>query len=287
MRRSTGTVEIESLSIGWFTPLSVTGIVGRDPTGDVVAEVAEMRGDKPLWALLWLRHDFGQFEIDRPNAHVVLRADGSNVEDFLQPLLTPSGGETPPVSVAVKVAGGQATIDDRPTKRSYAVQDLAVELAWQGATDSSLNLQSTAKFIDRRSSTDLSLLVSAEMGDETHPLGKGRLTCHCDQLPLDVLAPLVRRGLDGAQLAGRLTVELDANWGGGDSGGDSLVEGQIDIAELLFAAPAMGPDRLEITKLTSPLSHCGQGGTNRNRTTGRSIATWASSRPPARSTPPT
>jgi translocation and assembly module TamB len=255
-----GTVTIESLSIGWFSPLSITGITARDPAGEPVAEVASVRGNKPLWALVVSRHDFGQFEIDQPNAHVVLRDDGSNLEDFLRPLLAPGGGQTPPVTVSVKVSGGQATIDDQPTKRTYAVQDLALELSWQGAGDSSLNLQTTAKFVDRRRTTDLSLLMSAEMRDATHPLGKGRVTCHCDQLPLDVLAPLVRRALDGAQLAGQLTVALDANWGGGDNGGDSLVEGQIDIADLLFAAPALAPDRLEVAKLSAPCRIVGKGG---------------------------
>ncbi|HEX4144599.1 MAG TPA: hypothetical protein VHY91_13925 [Pirellulales bacterium] len=255
-----GAIEIESLSIGWFTPLSVTGIVARDPAGEIVGQVASVRGDKPLWKLLASREDLGQLEIDQPSANVVLRDDGSNIEDFLRPLLAPGAGQTPPINVAVKVTGGQATIDDRPTKRNYAVQDLALELGWQGAGDASLNLQTTAKFIDRRRTTDLALLVSAEMGDAGHPLGKGRMTCHCDQLPLDVLAPVVRRVLDGAQLAGDLTVALEANWGGGAGGGDSLLEGEVDVVDLLFAAPALGPDRLEITRLAAPCRIVGKGG---------------------------
>ncbi len=153
-----GSVEIESLSIGWWTPLAITGIVARDPAGEIVLEVAAVRGDKPLWALLANHYDLGQFEVDQPNAHVVLRDDGSNVEDLLRPLLVPSTEPTPPVSVAIKVAGGQATIDDRPTRRNYAAQDLVLDLQWQGAGDSSLNLQANGKFIDGRHSTDLALL---------------------------------------------------------------------------------------------------------------------------------
>ena len=82
-----GSVEIESLSIGWFTPLYVTGIVARDPAGEIVAQVASVQGDKPLWALLLNRSDLGQFDVDQPAASVVLRDDGSNVEDLLRPLL--------------------------------------------------------------------------------------------------------------------------------------------------------------------------------------------------------
>ncbi len=102
--------------------------------------------------------------------------------------------------------------------------------------------------------------MSAEVGDAEHPLGKGRMSCRCDQLPLDVLAPVVRRVMDGAQLAGRLTVALDGSWGGGANWGDSLLEGQVDVADLLFAAPALGPDRLELSKLEAPCRIVGKDG---------------------------
>ncbi|HTU24317.1 MAG TPA: hypothetical protein VMF30_02895 [Pirellulales bacterium] len=256
-----GSLEIQSLSIGWFSALNVEGVVARDSTGNTVAEIAAVRGDKPLWAVIASPHELGQIEVEQPAAHVILRPDGSNVEDLLRPLLAGNGGgQIPPVNVLVKVAGGQATIDDQSTKRGYAVQDLAVELDWQGVGDSALNLKTTAKFIDRRRTTDLSLLLSAEMGDEEHPLGKGRLACHCDQLPLDVLAPVVRRALADAQLAGRLTVEMEANWGGGQGGEDASVAGQVDVADLLFASALLGPDRLEIAKLQAPCRIVGKEG---------------------------
>ena len=86
------------------------------------------------------------------------------------------------------------------------------------------------------------------------------MTCRCDQLPLDVLAPLLRRVMDGSQLAGRLTVALDGNWGGGDHGSDVLLEGQVDVADLLFAAPVLGRDRLEMNKLVAPCRIVGKDG---------------------------
>jgi translocation and assembly module TamB len=253
-----GSVEVGSLSVGWFSPLTLTDVVARDPAGEVVAQVAAVRGDKPLWRLMTDRQDLGKFEIEQPSANLVLRADGSNLEDFLQPLMTGGGGQ--PISVAVKVTDGAATVDDRPTRRNYQFQDLALDAAWQGAGDHSLNLQSSGKFIDGRNTSDLSLLVSAEVGDDQHPLGKGRLTCHCDQLPLDVIEPILRRQLDGAQLAGRISVQFDGNWGGGADWGESLIDGQIDLADFLFTAPALGSDRLEMAKLHAPCRIVGKQG---------------------------
>ncbi len=255
-----GSVEVGSLSIGWFTPLSLTEVVARDAAGEPLAEVAAVRGDKPLWRLAMNYHDLGHFEVEQPIGHVVVRDDGSNIEDFLAPLLTgPSGGGTP-INVAIKLTGGQATLDDRPTRRSYQFQDLSLEAAWQGVGDQSLSLQSSGKFVDGHNTSELALLVAAEMGDQAHPLGKGRLSCRCDQLPLDVVEPILRRQLAGAQLAGRVSVGLDGNWGEGDGGFDASLAGQVDLADLLFTAPAMGSDRLEMARLHAPCRIVGKAG---------------------------
>ena len=39
-----GSVEVGSLSIGWFTPLAMSEIVARDPAGETLAEVAAVQG---------------------------------------------------------------------------------------------------------------------------------------------------------------------------------------------------------------------------------------------------
>ena len=61
-------------------------------------------------------------------------------------------------------------------------------------------------------------------------------------------------------LAGSVSVGLDGNWGEGDDGGDVSLEGQVDVADLLFTAPAMGTDRLEMARLHAPCRIAGKGG---------------------------
>ncbi len=78
-----GSVEVGSLSVGWFSPLALTDVVARDPAGEVVAQVAAVRGDKPLWRLVTDHSDLGKFEIDQPSMNLVLRDGGSNPSRFL------------------------------------------------------------------------------------------------------------------------------------------------------------------------------------------------------------
>src|SRR5205814_2006199 len=76
-------IEIASLSLGWFSPIEVRGLVVRDAAGQPLAEVPLIKSRKTLLAIALNSRDVGTFEVDQPKAKVVLRADGSNVEDFV------------------------------------------------------------------------------------------------------------------------------------------------------------------------------------------------------------
>ena len=182
-----------------------------------VAEVAAVRGDKSLWALAMNHHDLGQFDIEQPNVHVVLRDDGSNLEDFLRSAADRAQRRARPISVAIKCRGGPG--HDR---RSTDATQLSVSRPGAGAA-LARGRRSVAQFANERQvhrwpqhSTDCRCWSSAEMGDQAHPLGKGRMT-----LPLRSIAARRPRTAapppaGRAQLAGRLTVALDGNWGEGD-----------------------------------------------------------------------
>ena len=98
------------------------------------------------------------------------------------------------MSVAVKVTGGQATIDDR-TDASAVISFKIWRWSWPGkerATRRSI-CNPAASSSTAATPPSCRCWSRPRWATKHHPLGKGRLTCHCDQLPLDVLAPLVRR----------------------------------------------------------------------------------------------
>ena len=78
-------MEIGSLSLAWWSPVSLSNLVVRDKQG-TLAEVPQVRSHKTLWQLAAGYPDLGTFEITEPRANVILREDGSNVEDFLAKL---------------------------------------------------------------------------------------------------------------------------------------------------------------------------------------------------------
>ena len=79
------------------------------------------------------------------------------------------------------------------------------------------------------------------------------------------LEPIVRRQLAGAQLAGRVTVGLEGNWGDGAAGGDARVEGQVDVSRSALRRSRAGIGPIGNGQAARPVPHRGQGGADRHR----------------------
>jgi hypothetical protein len=73
-----GKVEVDSISLGWFSGQTITGVKVTDPTGQTVATVAkiDMPSVRPT-TFLDLSNDLGTITIDKPELSVVKNADGT------------------------------------------------------------------------------------------------------------------------------------------------------------------------------------------------------------------
>ncbi len=261
-----GSLEIGSISVGWLSPVSLADITLLDDQGKTVATVASASGDKTLVQLILDRSDLGHFDVESPQLNLVTRADGSNLEDLLAPLLTGGDGNTAIPTVALKVTGGSATVDDAVSGRSTELNSVTADVAWDSARAEPLTVEASAKLVDARRTADLTISLGSGAGQAAGdtsasagqaiaaagPLGSGHLKCRIDRLPLDVAEPLFRRRVPGGQLAGNLSAELDCTWGGGPKQDQISVQGQLDAANLLLGADALGHDRIEMARLTVP-----------------------------------
>ena len=250
-----GSIEIGSLSVGWFSPVSASDITLRDAQADTVAEVASASGDKTLVQLILNHSDLGHFDIEGPKVNLVLHDSGSNLEDVLAPLLNagPENAAAPSVSVAVKIADGSATIDDQAGGHRYEINSVTADVAWDSSSQQPLSAEGSAKLVDANRTANVTLSLKSQGSDAAGgTLGGGQLTCQIDHLPLDVVEPLLRRRVAGAQLAGSLSAKLDCSWGGGPKHDEVSVQGQVDATDLLLSAAALGRDRIEMAKLSVP-----------------------------------
>src|SRR4029078_12892989 len=93
-----------------------------------------------LLGLLTHMDDLGTFRIVHPQANVVLRPDGSNFEDVLEPLLAKkehdpneskhesTGGEKKMPAVAVEIVDGTFKLKETATKKNWEVDNFNFKL---------------------------------------------------------------------------------------------------------------------------------------------------------------
>ena len=74
-------VHIGSASLGWFSPIVLSDLVVTDPAGETIAEVRRVHSEKSLAGLLSDTSDLGRFDLTGPQLNVVLRSDGTNLQD--------------------------------------------------------------------------------------------------------------------------------------------------------------------------------------------------------------
>src|SRR5262245_39671495 len=129
-------IQIGSLSLAWWSPVNVSNLVVRDDQG-ILAEVPQVRSHKTLWQLATGYPDFGTFEITEPRANVVLRQDGSNIEDFLARLpKDKSGGKGgAPVKIGLMLTRGTIGLDDTVAGRQWSLENVNLDLSWPTAND--------------------------------------------------------------------------------------------------------------------------------------------------------
>jgi hypothetical protein len=128
-----GKIEIERLSLGWLAPIELTGVVVRDAQGEPLAEAKSLRSEKTLFDLAKNPRSLGKFFLQEPHAKVVVRTDGSNLEDFLAllPIEEPEP-TTPsqPVAFAVEVTRGAIDLDDRVAGKQWQINNLSATVDW-------------------------------------------------------------------------------------------------------------------------------------------------------------
>jgi len=121
--RIQGRATVGAASLGWFSPPALNDLEVVPRKGPPLLKAPTIVIDRPLWQIVTQGH-VGQVRIERPELHLLVRKDGSNLEDLLGRRIKPS--ERP---------SGEATAPrERPPadiKRSVDVRIVDLRVAWR------------------------------------------------------------------------------------------------------------------------------------------------------------
>ncbi len=243
-----GSLAVRSASLGWLRPIVVEGIEVRDVEDRRVLNAEKFASSKPLAEILLNLSSPGRFLIEKPILNVVLRDDGSNIEDLLAEYLKPREEPPPRLDIELRIVDGAVSLTDQTTGRTCQIENLAFTLSTSADGSKPTMLEASADVIDKNRPGRLAVKLSMQQPDDKDQatLPNGEATVTADDVPLEVFTPLLARFVPQTQLAGRLSAQMHA-----DFGEQIAMRATLSAEELLLATPALGNDSLRLDRLNA------------------------------------
>ncbi|MBN1910917.1 MAG: hypothetical protein JW818_14320 [Pirellulales bacterium] len=283
-----GTATVESAQLGWFSPIGVSQLQIHDPQGKLVLEVPQASGDRSLLGLLLNMTDLGTFRLERPEVHVVLREDGTNVEDLIAKYLTGPSGK--PISCKVEIVDGTVTLEDATDGRTWTIEPFGLAFAMSASGETPMTLFASGTILDPAQpgqfKIDLALpsgatgsasaVPSGATGVSPVPHGQDaratqsveplspasrpspQLSLEANSLPLQAFGPLLARFAGKMHVAGRLDAKVECQ--AGQAAGDPMkIRGEVAAKDFLLTAEALGTDQVRLAGLRAECQAAWQG----------------------------
>ncbi len=244
-------VDAKSVKLGWFSSVQVSGLVVKDAGGHPFAEVEQITSRQSLLGLALGYPHLGTFDIIHPNIKIVLRPDGSNVEDFLAKLPKSEGKSSSSATpgVGVIVTNGEVTYDDQITNRQWKIEKLSIDVASPAAGNQPKTGKVMAELRALAEGSEVSPLAvefSVQPGQpEKSPAGNGEAQISLQGLPTEIAEGALRRlGVD-VRPRGPLTLKVAGKWQ--ENGSVRLLLSELATPGISVSAPKyLGTDTPKI-----------------------------------------
>ncbi len=245
-------IHVGRASLSWWGPIELYDVQLKAPDGKTFAAIKKSTEYRGVWDILFHPEELVRTRLDEPVFTVLLRADGSNVDDAMAPVLNHPKRKR---SRAIDIAGGIVRVTDTTNGRAAEWQDLALHA--ENVSDESspgvmqLTAKATAKLADAPQADPLEVDFSCST-DPNHankPSAPWTVTITTGNLPLQAFGPLLSRYAPDLELSGSVTTHLHLKSGQSDaSPAGPQIDADWDLATTDFIVD--WPSRLGNTPLT-------------------------------------
>ncbi len=215
-----GKVDARSLSLSWLSPIVAREISVRDQHGQPLAALESVRTQRSLLELVLYRDDVGQVLLTKPHLTVVLRSDGSNLEDFLALLATKSSTNTSPLGFSLQIAEGSIDVEDTISGRRWGLTQLAGDVQWPAAIGKPKTAKITSAVLaagDTENAPAVRGELLADAAWQPGPtaedaLGSGVIDASFNKVPAQAVEGIIRRFALDLRPHGPVTAEGRYEW---------------------------------------------------------------------------
>jgi hypothetical protein len=269
-----GSVSVRSASLGWLAPVTIEGVEIRDAQGQPLLDLAGLSSEKPLWQILGSPSAPGSFRLEKPKLTVLLREDGSNLEDLLARFRTTEAAGPRP-GLALEIVDGTVTVVDCRTHERWDLEKVQLALDISPELTLPEKIELTAAVAPGRLSVQCH--VRPREGDcpdfraATQSVGpkmglspflaldrtQGELQVEAEGIPAAMLQRLAERLGSEFRLSGTLGAMASLKWIGLDQVG---VEAELAARGLAVSGRSPGKDTVRLDRARATCRAARQGG---------------------------
>lgn len=254
-----GRVTVTSLTAGWLTPVTAKGVTLYDTKGNRLADVERLSIDRTVIGLLSSPRNLGTIRLEKPTIYVLVRPEGSNLEDALAKAIDDeSSDEQLPGSAGgpdykLEVVDGRLLSRSAVTGETWSADSLSITVRHPARGP----LRIEAAGMVRPAPGDGAGTWAPDQGatagrfelrwggDQSGKLDGVRFVCQ--HLPLAAIEPWLQRGDSKLRVAGVLTGEVSASYPVGEY--DSLsgdTTGRIALKNFAITGTPLAGEQLAV-----------------------------------------
>lgn len=247
-----GSVTVESVSIGWFSTVHLTGVKATDEQGAILLEAEQLNVSKTLIGVLTNANDFGSVEILSPTVYLAVRPDGSNLEDaFAEYMKASNEAASPLPHFKLNITQGKVIMTSGAEPQSWLVDDIRLT-SDVGGDKFAIVTELTAKVSGSEQESG-SIKLHAEFDPESKQFlaNRGRVDVQMDSLPASVLAPVVQRLIGPCNAIGEINGQAVVSFQ--ESGSEVAADlNQFEVTRFAMVAPGVfSSDQLSMNRFTA------------------------------------
>ncbi len=203
-----GNIKVESASLGWFSPVKLTGLTVNDANGNCLLACDEANTSNSLVNFMFAS-DYGDLSLQKPIAHIHFRDGSSNLEDELAKMFPVDDTETDDLQLPklnLSVNDGRIVIYGNAPNEEHAISidNGIILLGKAGApVDLAMDLSIPSSELDR-------MRIRGVVDQDASELSADSIAVDIEssQMSVAFLGPILERFIGPNQLEGRLNGQL-------------------------------------------------------------------------------
>ncbi len=189
----------------------------------------------------------GHFRLEGGKLAVVVRNDGSNLEDVIENLL-----KAPPrarVEWSVEIADATVTLADAASRRTWQINSFKLSAARPLDPAQPLEVETSGEISDPQRKGQFHVAVKIAEPPNAEAATQDELKLTAASIPLEPLELLLRRYVAGAKLSGWVSAKAESRWNHQQPSGAVTIVGALQGESLAWSCAALGTDRPSVAQL--------------------------------------